>query len=105
MKRKLIQTTQSDLIVCDNPECDFKIPNRDPVIQVEDMDLRPYLNMPCPKCGENLLTEKDYIDSEKLISFIKKVNKYFSWLAYLFPSKRPINTQVKVHNGIHIKEK
>lgn len=41
-------------IKCDNPNCDFV----DMDIPFEDYD--NWLNKPCPKCGANLLTQKDY---------------------------------------------
>lgn len=39
---------------CDNPSCDFV----DESIKREDYE--QWVNAPCPKCGENLLTEEDY---------------------------------------------
>jgi ssDNA-binding Zn-finger/Zn-ribbon topoisomerase 1 len=59
-KRKIIVLHQEDLIVCDNPKCDFKIKNETGEFDEETIQ---YVNMPCPKCGENLLTEKDYLDA------------------------------------------
>ena len=41
-------------IVCDNPQCGWK----DYTVKFEN--LKSWLNVPCPICGENLLTEKDY---------------------------------------------
>jgi hypothetical protein len=38
---------------CDNAPCDY----RDEAILSKDYDT--YLNMPCPKCGANLLTQAD----------------------------------------------
>lgn len=40
-------------IICDNPKCDYA----DETVTVEMYD--DFLNKPCPKCGENLLTEED----------------------------------------------
>lgn len=41
-------------IKCDNSSCDYVVNN------VKWEDTESYLNKPCPKCGENLLTEEDY---------------------------------------------
>jgi len=43
---------------CDNPNCDFK----DSTMEVSENSI----GTPCPKCGENLLTEQDFINSEML---------------------------------------
>lgn len=40
-------------IICDNKECDFE----DESVQFDDYP--NWLNKPCPKCGENLLTQED----------------------------------------------
>jgi hypothetical protein len=42
-------------IKCDNPKCDFV----DKSVTSDDYEL--WLNKPCPKCGENLLTEDDFM--------------------------------------------
>lgn len=60
MKRKLIETQQEYLIVCDNKQCDYKIKN---TTDNPNENVSMYLNTPCPNCGENLLTEEDYLQS------------------------------------------
>lgn len=40
-------------IKCDNPHCGWKD-------MTVEFDADKYLNAPCPKCGCNLFTEKDY---------------------------------------------
>lgn len=59
---------QDVLIQCDNPSCDYKIVNesKDPYV-----DTSKYVNMPCPKCGENLLTEQDYKDYKVILDAVK----------------------------------
>ncbi len=101
--RKLIELTQPDLIVCDNTTCDFKIPNKDVTISP---DISMYVDVACPKCGENLLTEKDFLDSLRFEKAVKWVNKWFSWLT-IFKRKKAsdVGGTVHIHNGIHIKEK
>lgn len=41
---------------CDEPDCDVKIACPDYGPQ--------YIDTPCPECGANLLTEKDFEDAE-----------------------------------------
>jgi hypothetical protein len=97
--RKLVEISQlENEIQCDNPHCDFIINNatEDPFV-----DLKKYLNMECPDCGENLLTEKDYLESIRFIKTINWVNKWFSWITIFFPkNKKPTITNVHVHNGV-----
>ena len=40
-------------IVCDNPKCSYE--NKDARLH----EYKQYLNKPCPKCGENLLTQEN----------------------------------------------
>jgi hypothetical protein len=100
--KKLIKITQEYLIQCDNEKCDYKILNPDKNI---DTYLKFYINMPCPQCGENLLTEQDYLDHLKLMSAIKFINKWFSWLTIFMFTKREKTYIAGAHNGITIKEK
>lgn len=58
-------------IKCDNPSCDYS--NMD--IKVTEYD--KWLNKPCPKCGENLLTEEDYKNVQFLMGFTTIANKIF----------------------------
>lgn len=98
--RKLIETTQENSIECDNPLCDFVIPNesQDPN---EPMD--KYLNQPCPECGENLLTQEDldsYISAMKVINFL---NRWFSWLTIFWSKKTKMSSAtMSSHKGIKI---
>lgn len=50
-------------IKCDNHECDFID------VDVTYKDYSQYLNKPCPKCGENLLTDHDYNLCKRLSRF------------------------------------
>lgn len=68
---------QPVLVKCDNPTCDYTVPN--PTKEV-GVDLTPYLNMPCPKCGENLLTETDLKRYNRTSKVVRFVDKYFSWV-------------------------
>lgn len=48
-------------IKCDNKDCDFK----DMEVLFRDYD--KWLNKPCPKCGSNLLTRKDFNNTKLLV--------------------------------------
>ena len=58
-------------IKCDNPNCDFM----DMSVKVEDYD--KWLNRPCPKCGENLLTDDDYRNVRFLLAIEKIANEIY----------------------------
>jgi hypothetical protein len=106
---------------CDNPACDWV----DPTIQVEDY--KDWLNAPCPKCGENVLTEEDFnntmflrsivglvnaIPEEKFEEFTKKLSEIRSENSeedlkkkYNLPEDtKRISMTLDVHKGIHIKD-
>lgn len=55
---------------CDNPSCDFV----DMSIEIGDYD--NWVNKPCPKCGESLLTEEDYTAVKMMIVLAKLVQAY-----------------------------
>ena len=96
--RKLIQITQDYLIECDNPNCDYFIPNETKDANVDGAE---YINVACPKCGENLLTEKDYLMYKKYMSAINWINKWFSWLTFFRMGKNDKTVKIKIHNGIN----
>jgi len=58
-------------IQCDNPDCDWKDPS---VTLSSGSDLEKYLNMPCPKCGQNVLTEEDLKNHMTVLSAVKMIN-------------------------------
>lgn len=99
-KRKLIEMEQENLVECDNPRCDFKVKNEsgDPYVNIDE-----YLNVPCPKCGENLLTEEDLHNYTKFIRMVKWWNKWFSWTLFLFPRKNTTEGTVHIHKNPTIK--
>ncbi len=53
---------------CDNPNCDWT----DTTISLNE--LSNYINKPCPKCGENVLTEEDYNNAMALEGMINVIN-------------------------------
>lgn len=100
----IIELSNDYLIVCDNPKCDYKVENP---TKNAFADISEYVNKPCPKCGENLLTEKDYYDSLVLLKIVGNINKWFGWLA-IFPflrKKKKSVASVHVYNGINIEKK
>ena len=102
--RKLIELTRESLVVCDNPDCDFTIPYG---FGMDGM-LVNYINTPCPKCGENLLTEQDYLLHEKLMKVINWINRWFSWITVFFSKKKldqGNSFRVHVHKGYKITDK
>lgn len=104
MKRKIIELQQEYLIVCDNKSCDYKIKNESE--NPDAVEIIKFLNEPCPKCGENLLTKEDYISYAKLIKSINWANKWFSWIMFFIPKKaKPNIIYVNTHKGINFSEK
>ncbi len=101
--KKLIEMKMDNLIECDNPKCDFTIPNPtgDPNAYT-DM----YINMPCPQCGQNLLTEEDDRQFKAIMRTVNRINRWFGWIAYLIPRKKEKKGGfIKVHDGIKITDK
>lgn len=93
-RRLLIEIKQENIVECDTKSCDYVIPNptRDPNILGTE-----YINQSCPKCGKNLLTQADYDAYNRFMKLINWLNKNFSWLTYIFPSKNDEETaKVKI---------
>lgn len=59
-------------VKCDNPSCDY----RDDTAEYKDYE--KFLNKPCPKCGSNLLTEKDLTAIKELIEITDVFNQLLS---------------------------
>ena len=96
--RKLIEVSQQNNVVCDNPNCDYVVEN---ISDNPNEDCKIYLNVPCPKCGQNLLTEQDYIQWIALHKYVRFVNKWFSWISiFIKDSKEKSQMEVHVHNGV-----
>ena len=98
--KKLIETSRENLIVCDNKKCNYKIPYS----EEGEKECFKYVDQPCPCCGDNLLTVKDYIMDLKVTKTIKWINKWFSWLTLFDFSKnsKKQNVTIHVHEGINI---
>lgn len=103
MKRQLIEKKRESLIECDNTDCDFTIPYSSSL----EKNMTQFIDMPCPKCGDNVLTKEDYILDLKLTRTIDWVNKWFSWITIFYSKKSWDNrntVSVKVHDGIKVKD-
>jgi Zn finger protein HypA/HybF involved in hydrogenase expression len=67
-------------IKCDNPDCDYeevvecKCRNANEVIE----KYKKWINKPCPKCGQNLLTLRDYIILKMIILCVDILNTNFA---------------------------
>lgn len=59
---------QGSGLQCDNPDCKWS----DNTI-TEDT-YKDWLNRPCPKCGQNILTEEDYANAETIRLAAKFIN-------------------------------
>ncbi len=101
--RKLIEyEKQEHHIICDNVTCDFTIPN-----DGRHLDTYKFINVPCPKCGENLLTYQDWKQAESFIKMVNWINRWFSWItifSWRNPKKRE-GAYVHFHKGMHITKK
>lgn len=97
----------TSLVVCDNPTCDYEIPRT----EASPSDTKEYINMLCPQCGENLLTENDYNSYKKFMKTIDRINYWFGWIMCFVPKrKQEANREsniidVHVHEGVHIKKR
>lgn len=56
-------------IKCDNKSCDFI----DQSVTIQDFS--SWLNKPCPKCGANLFTQKDYDSLTEMLLLTGTLNK------------------------------
>jgi hypothetical protein len=73
-------------------------------------DIQPFtkelIGAPCPKCGADMLTEKDYHDTIRMFRMVDWINKWFGWLGSEEAPANGPNVSVRHHNGeINIKIK
>ncbi len=97
--RKLIERQQTSMITCDNPYCDYT------ATYTDETDLVLFIDKPCPKCGDPLLTAEDYLLHQKLIKNINFINRWFSWITIFYPKKRldgSDSVRVHIHDGITV---
>lgn len=100
--RNNIELLQSGL-KCDNPSCDWQdrtIPHTEYV---------NYINSPCPKCAENILTEDDYKMAMYFHSLVDVINDmsdeeidafYNEIENPIFPADKKLKVTVDLHNGV-----
>ncbi len=62
-----LELTESGL-QCDNPKCDWT----DKTINFDVY--KEWINKPCPKCGENVLTQEDHNNAEAVRLAVEMVN-------------------------------
>lgn len=95
--RRLIHFNRQDagVLHCDNKQCNHDL-DRGAVEWGEHL-----IGMPCPMCGESLLTRTDYVHTEKMFRVIDWMNKWFSWLPWAVEHNDPrLHTvSMRSHNG------
>ena len=69
MENKHIEQIDGGL-VCDNQKCDYE--NK----EILSENYKDWLNKPCPKCGENLLTDEDLDNFLKVSAAANLVNSF-----------------------------
>ena len=102
--RKLIEKQDFGKVVCDNPDCNFEFD-----LKKHDIKLEAFIDYPCPFCGQNLLTQKDYDTWRALNIYINFINKWFSWTTIFMSKKRLAKSdnsylKVHVHNGVNVEQ-
>lgn len=55
---------------CDNPNCDWSD------MSIPFSEYEKCIGKPCPKCGENLLTQEDYDSCQQMIDAVDVINKF-----------------------------
>ena len=101
--RKLIEKQQNSLVTCDNPNCDYTVPYTD----ATEKYLVLFIDKPCPKCGENLLTMEDYLQHQNLMKVVNFMNRWFSWITIFYSKKAWAKRQsvsVHVHDGVKVSQ-
>lgn len=90
-KKPNIEFTKSPGLKCDNTSCDYKN------TEIPETEIENWINRPCPKCGENLLTEEDYKNSlilEKSIEFINSLNEdELNTLSKMYPLEKALESE------------
>lgn len=62
-----IEKVSEDTLKCDNENCDY-------VVSVPMAEWSGWIDKPCPKCGENLLTLADYHNAENVMAMADFIN-------------------------------
>ena len=67
MKNEKVEMIENGL-KCDNENCDFTDKN------IKSVDYENWIDAPCPKCGENLLTKEDFVNIRTLEMVVALTN-------------------------------
>lgn len=96
MTKKLIHydPAEAGKLHCD--ACGYDLPERQPFT-------RDLIGTPCPECGADMLTERDYRDTARIFAVIDWLNKCFGWLGHTKDEAKAhgVSIRHKVHNGVH----
>lgn len=63
-----VEVPETGVIKCDNPACDYELDN------VKYAELHDHIHSECPKCGEILITEQDYMNAMTMIETLRLIN-------------------------------
>lgn len=96
---KILEGQERTDIVCDNPDCDFTMDTRNEIVGL-------FVNEPCPKCGENLLTQKDYMIFSVIHKTFAVINFVFGWVRVFYTEADRKSVLIGSVNGkITLKDK
>jgi predicted RNA-binding Zn-ribbon protein involved in translation (DUF1610 family) len=77
-KREPSITLNGGGLKCDNAECNYSD------MSIPTSKYKEYINYPCPKCGENLLTKTDY----RSFKFINGLVRVINFVCFFIPRKK-----------------
>lgn len=97
-----IAIQQKTLVTCDY--CPYAVPSKKMYNPYDTSVLKAFVNMPCPVCGNNLLTEKDFRSHVSLIKCIQVFNFLWGWTK-IFYSKEKLKKMQKEAYSIAIETK
>lgn len=102
---KNIEMVESGL-VCDNAACDWI----DPTVTFDNF--KEWLNRPCPKCGENLLTQQDFDNATAVHVATSMINgltaEQLTEMARIMglpetdPNDPPVRMEINTHKTIKV---
>lgn len=99
MKKIIFIEDHASELTCDNPLCDYKaVPG--------EYTFGPHLvGLPCPKCGESLLTQEDFTMHVRLVAVIDWLNRWFGWLGKEAPDHDYKSLRMRtVHGHLEVKK-
>lgn len=76
--------------------CGYDSPRAVPLGEFESGAL---IGTPCPHCGANMLTRRDWESSMKLLRVVAWLNRWFGWLGHEDPGHKDFQAvQIHIHN-------